>query len=62
MLADLESLEKRVTNLEKRAKGGDKESATSLRLVNLALTELNAGPAGAPTPRSPRTTRRPGAR
>ena len=27
MLADLESLEKRVANLEKRAKGGDKESA-----------------------------------
>jgi len=43
MLADLESLEKRVVNLEKRAKGGDKESATTLRLVQLALTELNAG-------------------
>jgi hypothetical protein len=43
MLADLESLEKRVVNLEKRAKGGDKESATTLRLVNLALAELNAG-------------------
>jgi hypothetical protein len=44
MLADLESLEKRVVNLEKRAKsGGDKESATALRLVNLALAELNAG-------------------
>ncbi len=43
MLADLESLEKRVANLEKRAKGGDKESAATLRLVNLALAELNAG-------------------
>jgi GTP-binding protein YchF len=44
MLADLESLEKRIPNLEKRAKaGGDKESATALRLVNLALAELNAG-------------------
>ncbi len=43
MLADLESLEKRVSNLEKRAKGGDKESATTLRLVNLALVQLNAG-------------------
>jgi hypothetical protein len=43
MLADLESLEKRVAGLEKRAKGGDKESATTLRLVNLALAELNAG-------------------
>src|SRR5579862_430642 len=43
MLADLESLEKRVSNLEKRAKGGDKESAVTLRLVNLALDQLNAG-------------------
>ncbi|MGH6998842.1 MAG: redox-regulated ATPase YchF, partial [Phenylobacterium sp.] len=43
MLADLESLEKRVVNLEKRAKTGDKESAQTLRLVNVALTELNAG-------------------
>src|SRR5476651_1181441 len=43
MLADLESLEKRVTGLEKRAKGGDKESAATLRLVNLALEQLNAG-------------------
>jgi GTP-binding protein YchF len=43
MLADLESLEKRVVNLEKRAKGGDKESATTLRLVRLALEQLNAG-------------------
>jgi GTP-binding protein YchF len=43
MLADLESLEKRVVNLEKRAKGGDKESATTLRLVKLALDALNQG-------------------
>ncbi|HVZ07462.1 GTPase, partial [Rhodopila sp.] len=43
MLADLESLEKRVVNLEKRAKGGDKESANTLRLVRLALDQLNAG-------------------
>jgi ribosome-binding ATPase len=43
MLADLESLEKRVNNLEKRAKGGDKESTTTLRLVKLALTALEAG-------------------
>jgi GTP-binding protein YchF len=43
MLADLESLEKRVVNLEKRAKGGDKESITTLRLVKLALVQLNAG-------------------
>src|SRR5687768_15112126 len=43
MLADLESLEKRVVNLEKRAKTGDKESAQTLKLVQLALAELNAG-------------------
>ncbi len=43
MLADLESLEKRVVSLEKRAKGGDKDSIQTLRLAQLALTELNAG-------------------
>jgi GTP-binding protein YchF len=43
MLADLESLEKRVSALEKRAKQGDKESIVTLRLVNLALAQLNAG-------------------
>jgi hypothetical protein len=43
MLADLESLEKRVVNLEKRAKTGDKDAAQTLRLVKLALAELNEG-------------------
>ena len=43
MLADLESLEKRVAGLEKRAKGGDKDSIQTLRLVKLALEPLNAG-------------------
>ena len=43
MLADLESLEKRISNLEKRAKGGDKDSAQTLRLVHLALAQLNQG-------------------
>jgi GTP-binding protein YchF len=43
MLADLESLERRTVALEKRAKGGDKESANTLRLVKLALDQLNAG-------------------
>ncbi len=44
MLADLESLEKRVAALEKKAKtGGDKEAALTLKLVNLALGHLNAG-------------------
>jgi GTP-binding protein YchF len=43
MLADLESLEKRVVTLEKRAKGGDKESIKTLELVRLALVQLKAG-------------------
>ncbi|MEG1452019.1 redox-regulated ATPase YchF [Brevundimonas sp.] len=43
MLADLESLEKRVNNVEKKAKGGDKEAQQTLRLINLALTPLRAG-------------------
>ncbi len=43
MLADLESLEKRRPMLEKKAKGGDKDSATTLRLVDLALAQLNDG-------------------
>jgi len=51
MLADLESLEKRLPNVEKRAKtGGDKEMQITLRLIHLALEQLNAGhPARAAT-------------
>jgi GTP-binding protein YchF len=43
MLADLESLEKRVTSLEKKAKGGDKEAKESLDLVNRCLVLLRDG-------------------
>jgi ribosome-binding ATPase len=43
MLADLDSLEKRVANLEKKAKGGDKEAKESLDLVNRALKLLTEG-------------------
>jgi hypothetical protein len=43
MLADLESLEKRVTNLEKRAKGGDKEAKLTLELVLRAKALLEDG-------------------
>jgi len=51
MIADLESLERRLPALEKRAKGSDKEAATTLRLANLALTPLRAGkPARSVTP------------
>ena len=43
MLADLESLEKRVVNLEKKARGGDKESKELLDLVNRCLVLLREG-------------------
>ncbi|MBL8907646.1 MAG: redox-regulated ATPase YchF [Rhizobiales bacterium] len=43
MLADLDSLEKRAANLEKRAKGGDKESKEQLDLVNRCLVLLREG-------------------
>src|SRR6185295_3519729 len=43
MLADLDSLEKRLPNLEKRAKGGDKEAATEAPVVAKALAALRDG-------------------
>jgi len=43
MLADLDSLEKRVDALEKKAKGGDKESRETLDLVNRCLALLRDG-------------------
>src|SRR5204863_8129269 len=46
MLADLESLEKRVDNLTKKAKGSEKdgqEAKTALELVNRALVLLRDG-------------------
>ena len=43
MLADLDSLERRVVALEKRAKGADKEARETLDLVNRALPLLRAG-------------------
>ena len=43
MLADLESLERRRVGVEKRAKGGDKESQLTLKLIDLALAQLSAG-------------------
>jgi GTP-binding protein YchF len=43
MLADLESLERRIDSLEKRARGGDKESAKTLDLVRIALDFLHEG-------------------
>ncbi|MEO1041882.1 MAG: redox-regulated ATPase YchF [Pseudomonadota bacterium] len=43
MLADLESLEKRRVNLEKKAKGQDKEAKETLSLVDKALVPLREG-------------------
>ncbi len=43
MLADLESLERRVDGLAKKAKGGDKESKETLDLVERALKLLRDG-------------------
>ena len=43
MLADLESLERRVTALEKKAKGGDKEAVALLDLMSRSLVLLRDG-------------------
>jgi len=43
MLADLEGLEKRLPNLQKKAKGGDKEAAAQVALMEPILAALQAG-------------------
>jgi GTP-binding protein YchF len=43
MLADLDSLERRLDATAKKAKGGDKESKALLAIVEAALVELRAG-------------------
>jgi len=43
MLADLESIEKRVTSLTKKAKGNDKESISQLAMVERVLEFLHDG-------------------
>ncbi|MFN3853796.1 MAG: redox-regulated ATPase YchF [Phreatobacter sp.] len=43
MLADLESLEKRVVGLEKKARSGDKEAKEQVDLINRALAHLRDG-------------------
>jgi hypothetical protein len=43
MLADLESLEKRITPLEKKAKSGEKEAKEQLALITKAVTLLREG-------------------
>jgi GTP-binding protein YchF len=43
MLADLDSLERRVVNLDKRVRGGEKEAKETLSLLNRALALLRDG-------------------
>src|ERR1700744_2476831 len=53
MLADLDSLERRVDGLSKKAKGGDKESKETLDLVERALALLRDGKPARLTERKP---------
>jgi GTP-binding protein YchF len=57
MLADLDSLERRVDGLEKKARGGDKEAKETLDLVNRALVLLRAGKAARLVDRKPEEER-----
>ncbi|HEY6735140.1 MAG TPA: redox-regulated ATPase YchF, partial [Roseiarcus sp.] len=43
MLADLDSLERRIAQMEKKAKGGDKEAKELLALAERSLAELKEG-------------------
>ena len=43
MLADMESLEKRKPALEKKLKSGDKDAVLTLKMIDLAMAELNEG-------------------
>ena len=43
VLADMESLEKRLPNLQKKAKGADKESAEIVAMIERVLPVVNAG-------------------
>ena len=43
MIADMESLEKRRANVEKKARSGEKDAKETLALLDLALAELNEG-------------------
>ena len=43
MIADMESVERRLANLQRKLKGGDKEAAAQERLLKSALAALEAG-------------------
>jgi ribosome-binding ATPase len=57
MLADLDSLERRVDGLEKKARSGDKEAKETLGLVERALDLLRAGKLARLTERKPEEER-----
>jgi GTP-binding protein YchF len=57
MLADLDSLERRVDALEKKARGNDKEAKEALDLVNRALALLRDGKPARLTGRKPEEER-----
>src|SRR5690606_30944572 len=43
VLADMESLEKRLPNLQKKAKGGDKDSIAQVAMIERALKIVSEG-------------------
>jgi GTP-binding protein YchF len=53
MLADLESLEKRRTGVDKKAKGGDKEAKLTLELIDRSLALLREGKSARLVERTP---------
>jgi ribosome-binding ATPase len=57
MLADLDSLERRLDGLSKKAKGGDKEAKEALALINRALALLRDGKPARLTERKPEEER-----
>ncbi|MCX7325583.1 MAG: redox-regulated ATPase YchF [Hyphomicrobiales bacterium] len=57
MLADLESLEKRVVSLEKKARSGDKDSKEQLALIQKSLVLLQEGKPARLTQRTPEEER-----
>jgi GTP-binding protein YchF len=57
MLADLDSLERRVDGLSKKTKGGDKEAKETLDLINRALALLRDGKPARLTERKPEEER-----
>tara|TARA_Y100001970_G_scaffold54452_1_gene69027 strand:+ start:397 stop:1494 length:1098 start_codon:yes stop_codon:yes gene_type:complete len=43
LLSDIESLENRIPNLEKKQRGGDKDAPKKLKLIDVLIKKLNSG-------------------